>query len=255
MRATDPTDQISPQASRRQFLGSCGAGVALACASGSLAATPDGKPTRFARVALIDANGAAIRCDALAVNREYIFHYPFRSTPCFLINLGEPVQAGLDLDTAGGGHYTWQGGTGSQQSVVAFSAICSHKLSHPSPEVSFIGYREQPVGFYNRTTNAIEQRSGIIQCCSEQSVYDPAHGARVIAGPAPQPLAAIELQEVDGALHATGVYGGALFERYFEQFGNRLMIQHRSENYALPVEGQSVVIAGEQFSRNRISCG
>jgi len=33
----------------------------------------------------------------------------------------------------------------------------------------------------------------VIHCCSEHSQYDPAEGARVVAGPAPQPLAAILL--------------------------------------------------------------
>lgn len=248
-----PSDQV-PTAARRNFLGHCSAGLALAYTVPSLvqAAKP---ATRYAPAALVDQDGKALAAADLEINREYIFHYPFQSTPCFLIKLDKPAVGGVTMQKADGSDYIWQGGAGEDQSVVAFSAICAHKLTHPSPMVSFIGYRAQPVGFYNQKSKAIEQRAGIIQCCSEHSIYDPADGARVMSGPAPQPLAAIELSEQDGQLVATGVYGGALFDKYFEQFGNRLMIQHEGDAYSAPVKNQTVVMAGDQFSRNRIQCG
>ena len=255
MNRKKPTKLHAEPPPRRQFLETCSVGMAMACAGHALAAEhPDGA-TRYEPATLVDTTGRPLGCDDLEVNREYIFHYPFRSTPCFLIDLGEARDGGLAMHTANGARYTWRGGIGSRKSVVAFSAICAHKLSHPSPEVSFIGYRERPVGFYNRSKDAIERRSGVIQCCSEQSLYDPAQGAQVLSGPAPQPLAAIELRETDGKLQAIGVYGGALFEQYFERFGNRLMITHRGESYALPVEQETQVVPGDQYTRNRISCG
>lgn len=247
-----PTE--APTAARRNFLGHCSAGLALAYAAPSLVHAAKAA-TRYAPAALVDQDGKPLGVADLETNREYIFQYPFQSTPCFLIKLNKPAIGGASLAKADGSDYTWQGGTGEDQSVVAFSAICAHKLTHPSPMVSFIGYRAQPVGFYNQKTKAIEQRAGIIQCCSEHSIYDPADGARVMSGPAPQPLAAIELIEQNGQLVATGVYGGALFERYFEQFGNRLMIQHEGDTYSSPVENQTIVMTGDQFSRNRIQCG
>ncbi len=238
--------------SRRGFVGQCSAGLAMASAAGRLLAKSPAR--RFPAVTLTSEAGRPLKCSDLDPNREYIFHYPFKSTPCFLINLDKPLAGGQTLDRQDGSTYTWLGGVGPQQSVVAFSAICAHKLSHPSPAVSFIGYREQAVGFYNQKTKLVEQRSSVIQCCSEHSLYDPAAGARVLSGPAPQPLAAIELHEQDGRLTAVGVYGGALFERYFEQFGNRLMIQHKGESYADAVESESVVLPGDIYTSNRIEC-
>ena len=133
-----------------------------------------------------------INVSALEIGETYLFHYPYVSTPCFLINLGRPVQPGKQLRTRDGQRYRWQGGAGPERSIVAFSAICAHKMSHPAPTVSFINYRHDAVKFRN-SQDAIEQRSGVIYCCSERSVYDPASGGRVLGGPAPQPLAAIEL--------------------------------------------------------------
>src|SRR5438552_3337692 len=73
---------------------------------------------------------------------------------------------------------------GARRSIVAYSAICAHKLAYPTREISFIRYQEQP----SKTS-----KGGVIHCCAEHSVYDPAAGARVVSGPAPQPLAAIVL--------------------------------------------------------------
>ena len=42
--------------------------------------------------------------------------------------------------------------------MVAFSAICAHKMSHPAPSVSFINYRHGEVKFRN-SNDEIEQRS------------------------------------------------------------------------------------------------
>lgn len=251
MNADTPSDPA--HAERRSFIGQCSAGLVLACAgNGALAAGP---VRTFPAARLVDESGHALGCADLEPNREYIFHYPFRSTPCFLINLDKPLPGGQTLARQNGTQYTWAGGVGAARSVVAFSAICAHKLSHPSPAVSFIGFRDQPVGFYNQQSKNIEQRAGVIQCCSEHSLYDPADGASVLAGPAPQPLAAIELREVDGELSAVGVTGGALFEQFFEQFGNRLMIQHKSKRYADPIGGETVVLPGDVYSKNRIRCG
>ncbi|MEZ5740855.1 MAG: hypothetical protein R3E68_16275 [Burkholderiaceae bacterium] len=65
-----------------------------------------------------------------------------------------------------------------------------------------------------------------------QPVADPAHGAAVLSGPAPQPLAAIDLAELDGVLVARGVYGGLLFDQYFERFGERLMLEYKGDDFA-----------------------
>jgi Rieske Fe-S protein len=72
--------------------------------------------------------------------------------------------------------------------------FCSHQLTYPTRQISFISYRE-------RSTASRISKPNMIHCCSEHSEYDPAAGARVLGGPAPQPLCAI-LLEYDAATDA-----------------------------------------------------
>ncbi|MGB7300447.1 MAG: (2Fe-2S)-binding protein [Burkholderiaceae bacterium] len=248
-----PPSRVNPQ--RRDFLGSCSSAAAFACAANPVIAAAAGPAKKFAPSLLTDVDGAPLHPDNLQSGTEYIFHYPFRSTPCFLVDLGKPISGGKEMTQSNGETYQWQGGVGPNRSIVAFSAICAHKLSHPSPVVSFIGYREYPVGFLNRSTGQIEQRAGVIQCCSEHSIYDPAEGAAVVSGPAPQPLAAVALSIADDSVVATGVYGGNMFNEYFERFGDRLMLEYRSDSYADPVGPSTTVVPGDQFTKNKMRCG
>jgi Rieske Fe-S protein len=158
----------------------------------------------------------------------------------------------VELQTAAGKSYQWQAGIGPQASIVAFAAICAHKLSYPTRPISFIGYRQQPVGFLN-AEKQIVQRSAVIQCCSEHSIYDPAAGARVLSGPAPQPLTSIALEEHDGELFVTGVYGGLLYERFFERFGFQLELDFGETAREL-VAGTAWVRPTEEYTRQRVQC-
>jgi len=54
---------------------------------------------------------------------NYVFHFPFAGTPCFLLNLDRPIDASVTLKRDDGTTYTWPGGVGPSRSVVAFSAI------------------------------------------------------------------------------------------------------------------------------------
>ncbi|TNF94313.1 MAG: hypothetical protein EP297_12060, partial [Gammaproteobacteria bacterium] len=185
----------------------CSSVLTALSVSPELLAVPKRPIKRFQPVLLTDPYSKHLRCDELEIETEYIFHYPYKSTPCFLIDLGKRIEGGNDLYTQEGERYIWKGGTGPKQSIVAFSAICAHRMTHPSPAVSFIGYRKHAVGYLTEKLK-VEQRASVIQCCSEQSVYDPSKGAKVLGGPAPQPLAAIELEyQENGKLYATGVYG------------------------------------------------
>ncbi len=238
---------------RRRFLGRCGSMLGLLAAGRPVNANMPLVP--FDSVQLVDERGRALSIDAIEPRTEYIFHYPYLTTPCFLIDLGEPAQPDEELETADGARYRWEGGVGPGRSIVAFSAICSHRLSHPTPRASFIGYRRDPVGYMDSAFD-VQRRPGVIQCCSEQSVYDPTRGARVLGGPAPQPLAAIRLEYgADETLRATGVYGGQMFERYFELFSSRLVLEYETLEVQAPIRDSSVVLRGDVFTRNTISCG
>ena len=241
---------------RRGFVKLCAAAVAGITASPELIASGDQEYHRYDRVSLIDPDSKKpVKVSSLDVGETYLFHYPFVSTPCFLIDLGRPIESETSLHTEDGKPYRWQGGAGPNRSIVAFSAICAHRMSHPAKAVSFINYRHQEVQFRN-SRDQIEQRAGVIYCCSENSVYDPAEGGRVIGGPAPQPLAAIELEyhARDDSFYSTGTIGGEMFAKYFERFSDRLVLEHGRTDIDAATHGSTDLVRLSDFTDNTISC-
>jgi Rieske Fe-S protein len=126
---------------RRAFLGAC---AALGGTAFCTAAYADTAPRLYARVRLVDTNGAAIRAGSLMAETNYVFQYPYAATPCFLLRLTKPMRATRSLRRNDGIAYAWQGGVGPDRTLVAFSAICAHKLAYPTREVSFIRYQRFP---------------------------------------------------------------------------------------------------------------
>ncbi len=232
---------------RRRFLESCAAvsgGAALAQLSAAWGAT---EPRRYDRARLVDANGEPLKAATLATRTNYVFHYPFAGTPCFLLRLGQAVTAPVTLQREDGGSYAWNGGVGPQRSIVAFSAICAHKLAYPTRDVSFIRYQAQ------KSPGA---EADVIHCCAEHSVYDPARGARVVSGPAPQPLAAI-LLEYDGradALYALGTVGAEQFDAFFSKYDFKLTMEHGPGKARHPVGDRTVVRELDRYCRQTIQC-
>jgi len=247
-----------PGISRRSFVKLCASAMAMVGANPNLLAQTDGGFHRHQRVRLVDHEGRALAPADLKVGENYLFHYPYMATPCFLLNLGRPTQQHTLLKTEDGRPYRWPGGVGPERSIVAFSAICAHKMSHPARSVSFINYRHNAVRFRNND-EAMTQRSQVIYCCSEKSVYDATEGARVLGGPARQPLAAIllEYDERDGSLHAAGTYGGEMFDRFFEKFSYRLELEFRTTNIR-NIRGEVTAVATvmplARYCKNRILC-
>lgn len=232
---------------RRRFCGACASTAALATGLPRLLHAAERSVTEHARVTLMASSTVPLRARELQQGVNYIFHYPYVSTPCFLLDLGHPLTEAVDLQTREEQRYTWKGGVGPNRSIVAFSAICSHRMTHPSPEASFISY-------HGSGHHAPEGR-GVIHCCSENSVYDPAAGCRVLSGPAPEPLAAIELEydpDTD-TLTATGTTGGTMFEQFLASFGDRLAIEY-GQDYERPIGAQARVVTLEEYSDVRTQC-
>ena len=228
---------------RRRFVQYCAASAAALAAPGVHA---NATPRFYAKAKLVDERGAPLRANAIPPERNLIFHYPYAATPCFLLNLGHAV-APARLKTADQASYEWSGGVGPARAVVAYSAICAHKLTYPTRDISFISYRaEKTPG--NRFAS-------VIHCCSEHSQYDPAQGARVLAGPAPQPLAAILLQhEVSSdEIFAVGTLGGELFHEFFEKYAFRLQMELGNSAQAA-VSGSCVVHPLENYCRQQVKC-
>ena len=231
---------------RRAFIKACAATCALA-APDALAAS-DLKPRFYSRVQLMSDRGQPLRTADLAAGRNYIFHYPFEATPCFLLNLGKPTVRDVELKTETGSPYRWPGGVGPNRSIVGFSAICAHRLSYPTPQISFISYRD-------RSTSPAAAHSNVIHCCSEHSEYDPAAGAKVVGGPAPQPLSAILLEhdaKSDG-LQAVGTLGGEMFDAFFAKFGFKLDLEGGG-SARRQVAGQAVVKDIQNYCKQQVRC-
>jgi Rieske Fe-S protein len=241
---------------RRGFVKVCTSALAMLSAHPEVLATDRGQPVRrYSRARLVHPGGRTFDPGDLLSGKSYVFHYPYLATPCFLINLGESITRKVLLKTEAGETYEWEGGVGPERSVVAFSAICAHRMSHPAPQVSFIDYRSEPASFLNGDSQP-ERRSNVIYCCSEKSVYDPLDGARVIGGPAKQPLAAIMLEysTSEGCLYAVGSRGGEMFEKFFAKFGERLMLDYRTDDITATVDGTTSVMTLAEFSHRQIRC-
>jgi len=207
----------------------------------------DARPRFYSRARLLDAKGAPLLARQVPVERNLIFHYPYAATPCFLLNLGRPAKATAVLKTLDERPYEWQGGVGAERSIVAYSAICAHKLTYPTRDISFISYRAEK--------SARNRFGNVIHCCSEHSQYDPAEGARVVAGPAPQPLAAILLEHDSNTdeLHAVGTLGGELFNEFFEKYAFRLELEHGAAARAA-VSGSCLVQELDNYCRQQVKC-
>jgi arsenite oxidase small subunit len=232
---------------RRGFLGSCTAGAAGLSAAASFSAwAANARPKEYAKALLVNERGDPLKAADLKPHVNYVFHYPFEATPVFLLDLGKPVSPNT-LSTEERSSYSWPGGVGARRSVVAFSAICAHKLVYPTREVSFISFRKK------RAQRGVQD--GLIHCCAEHSQYDPARGAEVLSGPARQPLCAVLLAHDarTDTLTAYATLGAELFDDFFRKYEVKLSLDvgPKARN---AVAGQSVVRELEKFCKNPVQC-
>ena len=240
---------------RRHFVKLCAATATAVTGAPEALATTSDHHILFDPVQLVTPDNAPLRTTALETGETYLFFFPHVTTPCFLMDLGKPVTTPHALKTHDGAAYSWPGGVGNGRSIVSFSAICAHRMSHPAPEVSFINYRHGKIDFTDNDY-ALQSRSGLIYCCSEGSVYDPGDGARVLGGPAPQPLATILLEHhsSDDTLNAYGVLGGNMFIPYFEKFWHRLELSFGKANIRDEVTINTTVVKLSDFTDWQVMC-
>jgi Rieske Fe-S protein len=231
---------------RREFVKVC----AAAAGGASLPLPSEGAPLpsrSYKRAKLVDDKGQSVHLASLQAGTNYVFDYPFASTPCFLLRLHAPAPGGVELKTETGFVYIWEGGIGPGRDVVAYSAICAHKMTYPTKQVSFIGYRDDP--------SPVTGKGRVIACCSDRSVYDPAAGARVVSGPAPQPLATILLEHdaKSDEIFAVGTFGGEMFNEFFRKYDFRLQLEQgpRARN---TVDGTAVVRTLDTYSTQWAKC-
>ena len=229
--------------------------MAAVSANPRLLAEGRGPVKSYRPATLVNAEGKPITVGDLKTGETYVFFYPYVTTPCFLMNLGKQTASDVTLQTEDGEVYAWEGGVGPERSVVAFSAICAHKMSHPSRSVSFINYRHRDVNFIDSSKQPA-RRSQVVYCCSEGSVYDPVAGAKVLGGPAPQPLAAIRLDydHDSGGLKASGTQGGDMFNKFLSTFEFRLALEFQITDVGQLIADSTAVTPMAEFCKTQIKC-
>ena len=203
---------------RRNFLkvvGATGAFIAVNPSSiqNELFANTGAMFRAYERVQLIDDKGAPIKIGQLKKETNYVFNYPHVSTPSILLNLDQATAQNVKLTSESGEEYVWESGVGKDRTIVAYSAICSHQLAHPTPEDSFLQYvpKDKPTMAY--------KTSGVIVCSSHLSAFEAKEGAKRLTGPAVDPLASIVIEVGDDdSLWAVGVLGSDRFHEYFKTF-------------------------------------
>jgi len=230
---------------RRQFHKLCGG---LMSGAASLHMTQRARAASseapFPQSQLIYEDESPVTLNSLQPGVAFIFSYPYVTTPCFLVRLNRAAPA----------RGSWPGGLDGDQSVVAFSAICSHKMSHPARPISHIAYREQEVSFYN-SDGEEQTRDGVISCCSERSVYDPSSGGDVLSGPATVPLAAIALSsDEQGNITATGSFGDDQYDRFLTKFGFRLAMEYGVSDIRARSGERCRTVRADTFSAQQVLC-
>jgi hypothetical protein len=122
-------------------------------------------------------------------------------------------------------------------------------MAYPTRQISFISYREQ-------SSAPGVSRPNTIHCCSEHSEYDPASGARVVAGPAPQPLAAVLLEHdpANDTLLAIGTLGSELFNAFFTKYEMKLALDYGPDRARERVADKSTVMELEHFCKQQVKC-
>jgi len=235
---------------RRQFVKACAATAILVHQNPMLLANTQDPSQLHHPVRLVDPDGNSIRPGDLKPHVNYVFRYPYECTPCFLLDLNRPTEANVALKTEAGEDYVWRGGVGPKRSIVAYAAICTHRLTHPTEHVNFIAYRQ------SRNPEADPSANRIV-CCMEYSSYDPARGAAVTSGPAPSPLTGILLDYDEQAdeIRAVGITSEEVFTRFLDQFQMQLELSYGSlAKASASVTETATVVPLDEYTGNDMPC-
>ena len=145
----------------------------------------------YPKTQLIDIDGSPLTVDKVQAEYDvttadlYLFNYPLRNEPNFLLNLS-PKATNVPY------------GIGTNNSIVAYSAICQH-LGCPAPALSYY-----PPGTCPKTFGSL---TFYIHCSCHGSTYDVTNGASNLTGPAvlPLPQVILEADPVTREISATGM--------------------------------------------------
>jgi len=208
---------------RRSFLKISASTMSAVAVSPSLIAetlkTEDGKALFkiYEKVQLKDKNKNPLKVSALTKEEAYIFNYPHEGTPALLVDLATSTQKEVTLKAEDGTEYIYTGGHGAQGTIVAYSAICPHSLTHPQKSMSMFNYVAEKAKTMAYSTG------GVFVCTSHLSAFEPKEGGKVVGGPAPQAIPAIILEiDKDDNIWAVAVLGPDKFQDFFSAFKSEL---------------------------------
>lgn len=171
----------------------------------------------YEKVQLKDADGNALKASKLVKEENYVFMYPHAGTPAIMVDLLESADKDVKLKAEDGTEYIFKGGAGSKGTIVAYSAICAHQLTHPQKAMSMFQYVPTTA-----KTLAYE-KSGVFVCSSHLAAYDPKQGGKGVAGPIKQGLAQVVLEiDKDDNIWAVAVLGPDKFQEFFSAFKKEL---------------------------------
>ncbi len=201
----------------------------------------------FEKVQLKDTEGNALKSKALVKEENYVFMYPHAATPAIMVDLPAPTGKDIKLKAEDGTEYVYKGGTGAQGTIVAFSAICAHQLTHPQKAMSMFQY----VPTTGKTL--AYDRAGVFVCSSHLAAYDPQQGGKVVGGPANQGLASIVLEiDADDNIWAVAVLGPVKFQEFFDAFKQDLKAVHGRKGAKKLVKEETKVQPLKNFSAELI---
>ncbi len=239
---------------RRDFLRVVGTGAAVIAVSpyivGQKLYADDGQLFQaYEKVQLVDGEGNPVKASSLEPEKTYVFNYPQVAVPCFLLNLPDKTEQSVKLKSEEGVEYIWKGGVGKNGSIVAYTAICPHQLTHTNKEDSFVSYVPKA-----GKTMAYE-KGGVIVCGSHLSAFDPRRGAVNLSGPAAQPLASIVLEHAqDDTLWAVAVLGPDKFHDYFKSFKSEFKEQWGGKRKAKKiVKFSAATVAISEYTKEVVS--
>ncbi len=237
---------------RRNFLRLSAAGAAAVAVSPSLITqklyAEDGSLFQtFEKVQLKDAEGNALKASKLVKEENYLFMYPHAATPAIMVDLPEPTAKDVKLKAEDGTEYVFKSGVGAQNTIVAYSAICAHQLTHPQKAMSMFQY----VPTTGKTL--AYEKPGVFVCSSHLAAYDPKQGGKVLGGPAKQGLASIVLEvDTDDNIWAVAVLGPNTFQEFFDAFKQDLKAEYGRRGAKKLVKTEAKVVPLKDYSAELI---
>ena len=201
----------------------------------------------FEKVQMKDAEGNALKSKTLVSEENYVFMYPHAATPSIMVDLASPAEKNIKLKSEDGVEYVFKGGTGSKGTLVAFSAICPHQLTHPQASMSMFQYVDE------KGKTLSYDKGGVFVCTSHLSAFEPKQGGKVVGGPANEGLAQIILEiDADDNIWAVAVLGPQKFQAFFDAFKQELKAVHGRKGAKKLVKIETKVQPLKNFSAELI---